>query len=37
MLGPILFSIYMNDLPVDCGIINWILKFADAMINVWTC
>ena len=27
VLGPILFLIYINDL--DCGIINWILKFAD--------
>jgi len=27
VLGPILFLIYINDL--DCGITNWILKFAD--------
>ena len=27
VLGPILFIIYINDL--DCGITNWILKFAD--------
>ena len=27
VLGPILFLVYINDL--DCGIINWILKFAD--------
>ena len=27
VLGSILFLIYINDL--DCGIINWILKFAD--------
>ena len=27
VLGPILFLIYINDL--DCGISNWILKFAD--------
>ena len=27
VLGPILFLVYINDL--DCGIKNWILKFAD--------
>jgi len=27
VLGPILFLIFVNDL--DCGVINWLLKFAD--------
>jgi len=27
VLGPILLLIFVNDL--DCGVINWLLKFAD--------
>jgi len=29
VLGPVLFLIYINERPIDDGISNWILKFAD--------
>jgi len=35
VLGPILFLVYINDL--DCGIINWIMKFADDTKILWSC